>query len=64
MSLPTCDPFRTAGSGSVGWGGAGGGGRAGYGAAWLGRGLGLTIIYQVCGLGELTPSLVLQLPHL
>ena len=42
------EPFRAAGLGS-----AGSGGRcAGCGAAWLGVSLGLTIIYQVCDLGE------------
>ena len=42
------EPFRSAGLGS-----AGSGGRcAGCGAAWLGVSLGLTIIYQVCYLGE------------
>ena len=42
------EPFRAAGLGS-----AGSGGRcAGCGAAWLGMSLGLTIIYQVCDLGE------------
>lgn len=42
------EPFRSAGLGSAGSGGK----CAGCGAAWLGVSLGLTIIYQVCDLGE------------